>query len=118
MEVHQPKKKFGFQVPVSWQVRLSQTWASFLSHVYKKHEATSHDNFQRPRLLPEEEEEEGEEEGQAKKKKKKKKTPRRRHKPRSKRARSECIEKTFPSLIQTGEISSTHLNLGCFVVIL
>ena len=68
MEAHQPKKKFGVQVPESWQVRLSQTWTSFLSHVYKKHEATSHDNFQRPRLLPEEEEEE---EGQAKKKKKK-----------------------------------------------
>ena len=53
-----------------------------------------------------------------KKKRKKKDKPRRRHKPRSKRTRSECIEKTLPSLIQTGDSSSIHLNLGCLALIL
>ena len=40
-------------------------------------------------------------------KNKKKVKPRRRKKPRSK-----CKEKPLPSLIQTGESSSLHLNLG------
>ena len=71
--------------------------------------------------------EEGGEEGRREAKKedkkkraqaKKKAKPRRRHKPRSKRAGSERIDKTFPSLKQTGESSSIHLDLGCLIVIL
>ena len=51
------------------------------------------------------------------KKKKLKQTgkPRRRRSSRSKSAKRECKEKAFPSLIQTGEGSSLHLNLGWFV---
>ena len=47
------KKSLVFQVPTSWQVRLSQTWDDCLRHANKKHKATSQDNFQRPRVLPE-----------------------------------------------------------------
>ena len=31
------------------------------------------------------------------------------------RPRSKCIEESFPSLIQTGESSSIHLILGCYL---
>ena len=63
------------------------------------------------------------EEGQAKKKDKPRAGGRRNKRRKKKQAkkkkpRSKCIEESFPSLIQTGEGSSIHLNLGCFVVIL
>ena len=63
------------------------------------------------------------EEGQAKKKKDKPGGGGRRNKPRGGRSqdpnvqdqnvKSECKEESFPSLNQTGEGSSLHLNLGC-----
>ena len=63
------------------------------------------------------------EEGQAKKKKDKPRGGGRRNKPRRRRsqdpnvqdqdAKSECKEETLTCLIQTGENSSLHLNLGC-----
>ena len=55
-----------------------------------------------------------EEERQAKRRRKKKQAKKKK-KPRSKCTGSECKEKSFPSLNQTGEGSSIHLNLGCFL---
>ena len=60
------------------------------------------------------------EEGQAKKKDKPRAGGRRNKRRKKKQAkkkkpRSKCIEESFPSLIQTGESSSIHLILGCYL---